>query len=377
MNIIIDDKIAVPIKVQIVNQIRQSILSGDYPANAKLPSEMELKQSLNVCRETVRQAYYEIEKEGLIYRVPGKGRYVKEAEMKSTGKLIGYIGCDFYGIYQYQILKGVEKVAQEKGYQIVFANSMNDLKIEDKNIERLLNEKVKGILIYPVASNDFNRKLIHYIQNSNTPFVILDRYFRDLECDSVTSDNYSGAYSAVEYLIKQGHQNIAFFSYPFLGMSSILERYKGYQSALQSAGLKVYKPWLSSPPDKEIDPSMLVHDFSAIIDRLNIKEILFGKDKPTAIFAVSDILALVMIKALEQIDIKIPDEITIVSFDNFFINLMGKRDLTYVEQNVTEIGRRGMELIISRVEGYKGPVKEVLIPTKLRVHSSSVKAISF
>lgn len=375
MNISIDEAVAIPIKVQIVNQLRQLILSGDYPPNTKLPSEMELKAQLNVCRETIRQAYYELEKEDLVFRVPGKGRFTKESVTRPASNLIGYIGCDFYGIYQYQILKGVEKAAQEKGYQIVFSNSMNELELEIKNIERLLNERVKGILIYPVASEESNRRLSHYIKSCNVPFVILDRYSGELECDFVSSDNYAGAYNAVEYLIKQGHRNIAFICYPFMSMSSIIERYNGYRDALRAAGLKAAEPLLSGPADREIDPSMLIHEGPEIINMLNLRDRFAAPDRPTAVFAVSDILALVIINALEQMNIRTPQDVSVVCFDNFFINLLGKRDITYVEQNVSEIGRRGMELITRRIEGLKGPLKEILIPTKLKVHNSSVKPV--
>ncbi|HXW01540.1 MAG TPA: GntR family transcriptional regulator, partial [Anaerolineae bacterium] len=252
---------SIPLHMQLLNQLRHLILSGRWIPGSRLPSETELQRELKISRSTIRQALNNLETEKLIERVPGRGTFVASLPPNSNSShFIGYITVDLLSSNetQYKLLSGAESIAKEKGYRILFSNSNQDVDEEGRLLDQLLKDKVGGILIWPMMNNDPSRRLFQLAQQGTIPIVLLDRTLPSLNCDCVTSDNYTGGYNAIKHLLGLGHKRIVFLSRPILQLSTIADRLRGYQQALQDANLMPLQPWLVGAVDQELNtPSAL------------------------------------------------------------------------------------------------------------------------
>jgi GntR family transcriptional regulator of arabinose operon len=376
MEIFINRDSSTPLHEQLLNQIRDLILSGDWAPEDLLPSETELQHQLKISRSTIRQALSKAEAQGLIERVPGKGTFVARSPTgQADSRLIGYISCDSFRHLQSQLLSGAESVVAAQGYRVVFCNSNRDPGEESRLLQQLvLEDKVRGILIWPVLHDDPSRRLFQLAQQDLVPLVLVDRTFKGLPYDYVTSDNYGGAYSAVEHLASLGHRRIAFLSRPILQLLTIAERLRGYQDALRSAGLTPLEPWLVGNANQEMEIVVALRSYSDVHsqDVEQIARYLESPARPTAIFAMNDMMAMQAVKAARLAGLRVPEDLSLVGFDDeAIVNTLLDVPLTTVAQDAVTLGRRAAELLIERIEGHAGPSRGKVVPTELRVRAST------
>jgi GntR family transcriptional regulator of arabinose operon len=308
----------VPLHVQLFNQVHHLILSGEWAPGNRLPSEAELQRQLKISRSTIRQALNNAEAQGLIERVPGKGTFVAHSAVgKRNSRLIGYVTCDSFRHLQSQLLSGAESVVSNEGYRVVFCNSNGEADEENRLLDQLvLEDKVEGILIWPVLYDDPSRRLFQLVHQGLIPLVLVDRTFDGLTCDYVTSDNYAGAYAAVEHLVELGHRQIAFLSHPILQLLTVAERLRGYQQALRDAGLTPLKPWLVGAPNQEMVITHALQSYSAASQEIEqIAQYLRAPQRPTAIFAMNDMMAMQAVKAAKLANLRVPEDLSLVGFD--------------------------------------------------------------
>ncbi len=371
INISLSHDSAIPLHTQLLNQLRHLILSGQWPPGTRIPSEPELKRQLNISRSTIRQALSNAEAEGLIKRVPGKGTFV--AQVRPHNHLLGYITFDFLSDFQLRLLSGAESVARAKGYRILFNHSGRDIEEENRLLDQLLADKVGGILIWPALANIPSRRLFQLSQERIVPIVLMDRPLPGVDCDYVASDNYGGAYAAVKHLIDLGHTNIVFLSRPILQLLPIAERLRGYRNAMQDAGLTPRPPWLVGTADEEMGTRYALMSYSQAQGQeiQQIARYLHEENRPTAIFAMNDLMALQVVKAARKVGLEIPDDLSLVGFDDMDFVSHLEVPLTTVAQDSFAMGKRAAELLIERVEGYTGPPRREILPTQLRVRAST------
>jgi DNA-binding LacI/PurR family transcriptional regulator len=376
MEISINRDSSTPLHEQLLNQVRHLILSGVWAPGDLLPSESELQRQLKISRSTIRQALSNAEAQGLIERVPGKGTFVTRSPTgQPDSRLIGYITCDSFRHLQSQLLSGAESVVTAQGYRVVFCNSNRDADEENRLLEQLvLEDKVRGILIWPVLHDDPSRRLFQLAQQAMVPLVLVDRTFDGLPCDYVTSDNYAGAYAAVEHLIGLGHRRIAFLSRPILQLLTIAGRLRGYQEALKDAGLTPLEPWLVGGVNQEMEIVVALRSYSDAHsqDVGQIARYLESSPRPTAVFAMNDMMAMQAVKAVRRVGLRVPEDLSLVGFDDeAIVNTLLDVPLTTVAQDAVTLGRRAAELLIERIEGHDGPPRGEVVPTELRVRAST------
>jgi len=376
MEISINRDSSTPLHEQLLNQIRDLILSGAWAPEDLLPSETELQHQLKISRSTIRQALSKAGAQGLIERVPGKGTFVARSPTgQADSRLIGYISCDSFRHLQSQLLSGAESVVAAEGYRVVFCNSNRDPGEENRLLQQLmLEDKVRGILIWPVLHDDPSRRLFQLARQDLVPLVLVDRTFKGLPYDYVTSDNYAGAYSAVKYLAGLGHRRIAFLSRPILPLLTIAERLRGYQDALGDAGLVPLKPWLVGNPNQEMEIVVALRSYSDVHsqDVEQIARHLKVSPRPTAIFAMNDMMAMQAMRAARLAGLRVPKDLSLVGFDDEgIVNTLLDVPLTTVAQDAVTLGRRAAELLIERIEGHDGPSRGEVVPTELRVRAST------
>jgi GntR family transcriptional regulator of arabinose operon len=378
----IDREGAIPLHVQLLNQLRHLILSGTWAPDARIPSEPELQRQLNISRSTVRQALSNAKAEGLIVRVPGKGTYVaSSASGQRSCHLLGYITDDCCDPMQSQVLMGAETIVTAHGFRILFGNSNGAVREESRILDQLvLEDRVAGILVWPVPRKDLSGRLLELCHQGVIPLAAVDRTVEGLSCDLVTSQNYAGAYAAVRHLVELGHRRIALLSHPITYVTTVAERWRGYQAALRDAGLTPREPWLVGSVTREMSVRIFLGD--GVDDhRRYVEEIgqyLDSTERPTAIFAVNDIMSIQAMKAARSMGLDVPEDLSLVGFDdNSIINALLDVPLTTVAQDAASIGRRAAELLIERVKGYKGSPRRELLPTELRVRASTAPPAAF
>jgi DNA-binding LacI/PurR family transcriptional regulator len=350
---------------ELIAYVRQRILDGSLPPGARLPTELELAQQHRMSRGTVRHALNTLVHEGLIERVQGRGTFVRQqprapaAAPQAPERRIGLLLHYMDGPLDVDILIGVEHAAKSRGYQLSFAYAEESLEQQDRDIDRLRADRVAGMIIYPVSDVTYDES-IWRLQADGVPFVLVDRYFPDLDSDYVVADNVGGGYRATQHLLILGHTRIGFVYSPkgTLLTTSVRDRCEGYRKALLEYGCPYDETLIVQQPEGPTDGGTAYDD------------LLMRPDRPSAIFAVNDHVALDLMRAVRQRGLRVPEDLALVGFDDRDFAAHLSPPLTTVAQPRMDLGLRAGNLLINRIEGQVGPPKHIELPTSLAVRES-------
>lgn len=346
---------------------RERILDGRLSAGTRLPTDEELATMYQISRDTVRQALALLANEGLIERVQGRGTFVRQPssnvspvaqpKQKQIGLVLNRTASTQLTM---DLLVGVEQAAKSHGYNISFTYAEGEQEQQARDIARLRANHVSGMIIWPMGDTTPNAA-IQQLQADRIPLVLMDRYFPGLAIDYVGSDNVGGGYRATEHLLILGHRRIGFVftKEETLQTTSVYERWQGYCKALQKYEVP-YDETLVVPDLRQLQ--MGTHE--------GLVEFLQRSDRPDAIFAVNDYVALDVLKAAKAIYLSIPEDLAIVGFDDMEFAAHVNPPLTTIVQQFVDIGLRAGALLISRIEGNVGAPKHIELPTNLIIRES-------
>jgi DNA-binding LacI/PurR family transcriptional regulator len=352
---------------QLISHFRERILDGSLPAGARLPTEMDLAEEHQISRGTVRQAMSVLVNEGLLERVRGRGTFVRPlppaASLGSTtvGRRIGLVLAHSSGSQlDLDILIGVEHAAKSRGYQVSFAYAEENLDELDRDIARLRADLVAGMIIFPVSDATYDES-IWRLAADKVPFVLVDRYFPDLDSDYVVADNIGGGYRATEHLLILGHTRIGFVysSKGTLLTTSVRDRWEGYRKALHEYGQPYDETLVAQWSD---DPSSN--------PRRALDQLLLREDRPSAIFAVNDEVALNLLRIAHLRSLRVPEDLALVGFDDLSFAAHLSPPLTTMSQPRLDLGLRAGHLLLNRIEGQGGRPRHIELPTNLIVRES-------
>src|SRR5438132_13230505 len=353
--------------MQLMTYFRERVLDGRLPAGTRLPTDGELAVQYQISRDTVRQALALLAGEGLIERVQGRGTFVIQppsngstvAQLKQ--KQIGLVlNRTFRTQLTMNLLVGVEQAAKLHGYNVSFTYSEGEQEQQARDIDRLRANHVLGLIIWPTGDTTHDAS-IQQLQADHIPVVLMDRYFPGLAIDYVGSDNVGGGYRATEHLLILGHRRIGyvFTQEETLRTTSVYERWQGYCKALQKYEVP-YDETLVVPDFRQ--PQMGTHE--------ELVEFLQRPNRPGAIFAVNDYVALDVLQAAKAIHLRIPEDLAVVGFDDMGFAAHVHPPLTTIRQPFIDIGLRAGALLISRIEGIAGVPKHIELPTNLIIRES-------
>ena len=254
------------------------------------------------------------------------------------------------------VLDGIEQTANEAGYRILICQTGENVEKEVQGILTLVGSRVAGMLV-GVSKQTSNLQHLQDVIDSGIPLVLYDRPCPSLKCDQVLSDDYMGAYTAVEYLIQTGCKHISFFSSP-MQLEVARRRYQGWRDALMRYGL----------PLSEANIVTCDTRAQAIIDT---PLALQRDDKPDAIFCVNDSCAAGVLYAAQILGVKIPEELAICGFSDDPLCRTTSPMLTTVQQHGVEIGRRAMFRLLKRLGGDDRISQTEMVPTDLVVRETT------
>lgn len=272
---------------------------------------------------------------------------------KSLGLIIPDITNPFFP----QLVRGAEDYANKNGYTLFLCNSDKSIEKEKDYINVFIEKSVDGVIL----TSNISEKSSQYsaLKNYAIPLVLLDRYVDGSEYDvGVFLDNVKGAYLAVSYLLNKGHKNIAFITGP-MSVTTSMNRFKGYEMALNEKKL-------------EVDQS-LIKEGDYLIDSgiKKVTELLEEGKKFTAVFAGNDMMAIGAMKALKSRNIKIPENVEVIGFDNIELSQVVEPPLTTVAQPAYDMGVLGAKLLIKLIEGKKLRTKNFVLEPELIIRGTT------
>jgi LacI family transcriptional regulator len=254
---------------------------------------------------------------------------------KGFSKTIGLIVPDAANLFFAEVARKIEDYGYHQGYSVILGNSDNDPEKQSNYINTLLAKRVDGVIF--ISSGGEVKDLARFADNQ-VPIVVADRDVPLELADVVLLDNEQAGYNATRFLIGLGHRRIACITGPF-NLSPSMERRDGYYRAMREANLPI-------SPD-----SIIPGDFRFQGGEQVMESLLTLKPRPEAVFVFNDMMAIGAIAAVRKAGLAIPDDISIIGFDDIQLASAVTPSLTTVAQPIDDIARCATDLLIQRVGG--------------------------
>ena len=254
------------------------------------------------------------------------------------------------------VARGVEDAAQEAGYSVILCNTDESEAKQDQYLTMLLKRRIDGILLVPSTSTS---NVVQTIKNQGVKVVVLDREVNDTEVDVVEGDSVGGAYQLTRYLIELGHQHIAILSGP-QNVSTSSQRVAGFCRAIEEANLS------------HNTANIYWGEFSQTLGHEMVRRALQSTPRPTAFLAVNNFIANGALQALREMNIRVPEDVSVVSFDDIPVSINPMPFLTVAAQPAYEMGYQATQLLVARLVN-AGPetVQKIILPVEILIRQSS------
>lgn len=310
-----------------------------------------LKDSASISRAT-RERIRSVAAE-LGYVVNASATAMRLGFTRTIAVIVGDISNPHFSI----MVKEIESEARQHQYGMIMLNTDEDSDRELEAVELALSKGVDGIIICPSQKSKVS---IQRIMAAQIPFVLIGRYFQDIYTNAVVCDDVHGGEIATEHLLSLGHRKICFLNAPEY-VSSARERLEGYCRAYQNAGLKV-------------DPKMIHTVSLKQPTREQELQTIFTHTNATAVFAFSDVIAWETVLLLKNMGKRVPEDISVVGFDNLLSKLRFPFPLTSVCTFKTLMSVEALKMLLNQMNrpySPNSPVSKQVISTSLSVRGST------
>ena len=273
------------------------------------------------------------------YKSPSTAKMMSAKKSYNIGVVVSERYLDQYESFYWQMYQAVATKAVSKEFFTMLEVLGTDAE-QNLELPKILKEhKVEGLIILGLLKEDYLNMMV---QNMDVPFICLDFYDRKQESDAVVTDNFYGMYRLTNYLFEMGHKDIAYVG-TLLYTESITDRYFGYTKALLEHGQQVKPDWIIS--DRNIDDGQRGDDF----------DFMLPEKMPTAFVCNCDLTAGILINSLQKKGYRVPEDISVVGFDNFIHPGICKVGITTYEVDIKEMARKTINNLIKKMnhESYK------------------------
>jgi LacI family transcriptional regulator len=271
-------------------------------------------------------------------------------------KLLSLLIADITNPFYTTLARGAEDAAKRLGYQLLFSNNDENLNKEKENIETVLSTRVAGVMIAPVGDPSLDH--LKLLEQYGIPFVLIDREVPGVTADTILGDSKEGARKLTDHLLQYGHQRIAMIN-GHLETSTARCRLEGYKETLLLNGIE----W-----DEQLVMEMGYNQTNA---EEYVGKLLSLREPPTAIFAGNNLIALAVIRALRHKGCRVPEDMSVVCFDDLEADYVIDPFLTIASQPAYDFGAVGMQTLIDRIQGNREQSRKIILPSKLIVRGSS------
>ncbi len=338
-----DTSMSLPLYQQISDDLKQKIVTKTFKSGDQLPTEKELSETYSVSRITAKRALTELEQLGLVSRTRGKGTFVQELNKNHTKLLkrvlfiISFEGMSF-GDFTQGLVPALK--VENTTVFITYASYLKENTAED------IKENFDGLIYYPMYTEDYLDILLE-LSLQNFPVVLLDKQIYDLGFPCVSSDNFNGGEQAAQALLNLGHKRIAFVaSNDTHHPQTTRNRYLGYVKVLKEQGIKFHTT---------LDDSLYTE--SSVLE-------LIHNEKVTGLICENDLVALQTMKTLQDSHFSVPNDISIIGFDDIQAASLSNPPLTTIAQDFIGMGRIAGELLLDWIKSGQTP-KDVKVPINL------------
>ncbi|ABR46683.1 Alanine racemase [Alkaliphilus metalliredigens QYMF] len=282
------------------------------------------------------------------------GRNLRRSESRMILALLPSISNPFYTM----IIKGIEDVARENEYNVLLCQTNSELERELVYINLLKQRLADGLIsLDPTININVLRGV-----SQDYPIVQSCEYSEELNLPYVTIDNFQAGYQAVKHLISIGKKKIALINSDNKFIYARL-RQKGYLKALEEAGLGINEDFIINGEN----------DFES--GQKSMQQLLARKDRPDAVFLVSDVLAIGALKTIRDMKLSVPEDIAVVGFDNIEFAIRMNPALTTIAQPMYEIGRESCRLLINRIVNKDVEIEKIIMDFELIIRESTMKQV--
>ena len=303
--------------------------------------------------EVIAKEIKSIAKE-LNYQPNHLAKSLRSGKTHTLGLIIADISNPFFA----NIARVVEDEAKRNGYTVVIGSCDENADKSWDLLNVLISRQVDGFII---VSSEGSESQILYLKEKNIPFVLLDRHFPEIQTDFVATNNFKASYDAGIHLISMGYKKIGLIAYKS-EMYHMVERIRGYRHALADRGIEFKDNWL-----KELRFENLEQDVKVAIDELTTND-----DRIDAIIFATYGLAINGLKYINELKLKVPSDLGVVSFGQAEAFDLYYCPITYMKQPLELLGKTAVEYLLEKLKNPDEGMKQILMEAKLIARDSSM-----
>ena len=350
------------------DRLRKDIVSGRYATGDRLPSETELCARYKLSNNTIREAVLSLVNEGLVSRIRGKGTFV--ADIRPSRKTLALVIPRMGGNpldHDYDVMPtyvaAIESEAHEMGWDVLLHVYNNDSSLERQRLLSALERPVDGVISFFSCCRE-NEDPLREIHSAGIPVVMVDTYLDDLGIDYVGTDNFLGSFMGTKRILDAGFERICYFNSDRGDWNPITPRMQGYIAAMKKFGRHPHVLYPIEDARAGTDWEMVGYEMAS--------QMLAYIQHPFAIFAVTPALAVGAWRAISDSNLPL-NEVAIGCFDN--PRAVFPQDLLVVNvlQQLEQIGRRAVQIIVEKFNGSEDHCKEMIEPEVVVLESCQPK----
>ncbi|MBW3637415.1 MAG: GntR family transcriptional regulator [Armatimonadetes bacterium] len=349
-----------PLYRQVEGYLRAQIASGTLRSGDMLPSVKELcDQFGGINHLTVRQAIKNLAEENLVRSVQGRGSFV--TEQKARDRRVAIVLPHLEDTLFIRIAKGAQEVLETEGVHTIILDSRGGEGIEAGHIANLKNLPLDGALIFPIAHSNIAEQIFK-LKLDEFCFVLVDRYFEDIAAPCVVVDNYQGGYQSAQYLAKQGRERVGWIGE--LRSTPARLRLEGFRAALNDSGIVCPASLIQK---LEFSPNAPMSYHLAVREGVRgaVDALLQQTPRLDGLVCCDDLSALSALERLQELKIRVPEQIALIGFDDVPEAALSHPALTTVRQPMLQVGREAAQMLLERMDDNKNPIEKMLLPVEL------------
>lgn len=271
---------------------------------------------------------------------------------------IGLVVADISNVFWASLARIIENAAEENNYTVLFVSSDENAERSNKVINVLMNHQVDGFIIAPPENSSCQ---ITYLQENEIPFVLIDRYFPDIKTSYVAIDNYKATYEMVNHVVENGCKRIGLITFESL-LNNLAERKRGYTTAINHITDKNKEKWI-----KEISSVNMQAEVEKAVD-----DLLSLPEPVEAIMFANNQISTFALKYIVNLPLKVPEDLALISFDEYDAADLFYAPLTYIKQPLQEMGRLATEILLEHI-AKKTEITQVNLEPEFIIRKSSEK----
>lgn len=349
-----------PLYKQVELFLREQITSGALQSGDLLPSVKELCDRFGgINHLTVRQAIKNLAEENLVRSVQGRGSYVlyEPQRAKRVALLLPHLEDTLF----VSIARGAQDFLETQGVHAIILDSRGSEGVEAGHISSLKNLPLDGALIFPIADSNIAEEIFR-LKVEEYKFVLVDRYFEDINAPCVVVDNYQGGYLSGLHLAAQGRRRVAWLGE--LRSTAARQRLEGFRSALNDADIACPSSLIQTLTISSAAP-VPYHDQAGVAVCEAVETLLRLHPSLDGLVCCDDACALVALKHLKKLKVRVPDQVAVIGFDDLPAAGQSSPTLTTIRQPMVEMGRAAAAMLLQRLQNPATPVGRKVLPVEL------------